>query len=408
MGPTLDGCKPFYWDAFVRSSMFVVAYQLSLTGGIGELSRDLPDLEWRGRPVGRYWMLTSAGPKDELDRAAHRLGRGRIVTGEDASSAVWSGLAAASTSERDLLEFVDEEGAVPLPPVRWKAGAMTVRILTSVSGLPRRFSRSYPQARLLLKRTVSEAALSEEFSSAMDIAPMFTQRQREVLQQALASGYYEVPRRSTVRTIARSLGIARSTAEEHLRSAESALVRAVAPLVEAGALETGKRMPSPQAAELYARFSSRLGLYVALALEEGEIAGVSLRRKRPTGARRNHPYLARILQHLATGEDDLVDLPVRLRVSPFERRVLDEIRRIPSGMTLTYGGLARRLGCPSAARAVGNACAHNPVPLVVPCHRVVPASGRIGNYSGEGGSRTKQRLLDAEQTGRSGSANAAT
>jgi methylated-DNA-[protein]-cysteine S-methyltransferase len=387
--------------------MLAVAYQLFLKGGVSELSRDHPDLEWHARPLGRYWMLTSSGPAEELGRVARQLGRGRVVKGDDGSSGAWSGLSAASASERELLEFVDEEGAVPLPPLRWKAGALTLRILTPGTGLPRRFSKVYPQARLLLKRSVTEEALPAELSSGMDILPSFSPRQREVLQRAIASGYYEVPRRANVRTIARSLGIARSTAEEHLRSAESSLVRAVAPLVEVGASESAGRIPSPRAAELYARFSSRLGLFVAVALEEGEIAGVSLRRIRPAGARRNHPYLARILHHLATGEEDLRDLPVRLRVSPFERRVLDEIRRIPSGATLTYGELARRLGCPSAARAVGNACAHNPVPLVVPCHRVVPSSGRVGNYSGEGGSRTKRLLLDVEHARPAGSARRA-
>ena len=73
------------------------------------------------------------------------------------------------------------------------------------------------------------------------------------------------------------------------------------------------------------------------------------------------------------------DLPLQWRVSAFQRRVCEALQNIRSGATESYGGLARRLN--SAARAVGGACRRNPFPLVVPCHRVVAASG-IGGFSG--------------------------
>ncbi len=82
--------------------------------------------------------------------------------------------------------------------------------------------------------------------------------------------------------------------------------------------------------------------------------------------------------------------------SPFERRVHAVLRSIPRGMTVTYGELARRAGCPGAARAVGTAMARNPLPLFVPCHRVVPASGAIGAYSAGRGGETKAWLLALE------------
>jgi methylated-DNA-[protein]-cysteine S-methyltransferase len=74
------------------------------------------------------------------------------------------------------------------------------------------------------------------------------------------------------------------------------------------------------------------------------------------------------------------DLPLRLPGTPFQQRVWAALCRIPAGEVRTYGGLARELG--SSARAVGNACRANPVPIVIPCHRVVAAAG-IGGYSGE-------------------------
>lgn len=81
---------------------------------------------------------------------------------------------------------------------------------------------------------------------------------------------------------------------------------------------------------------------------------------------------------------------------PFHRRVYEAARRIPRGETLSYGELAARIGAPGAARAVGQALARNPFPIVVPCHRVVAAGGRIGGFSANGGTGVKLRLLSIE------------
>jgi methylated-DNA-[protein]-cysteine S-methyltransferase len=83
---------------------------------------------------------------------------------------------------------------------------------------------------------------------------------------------------------------------------------------------------------------------------------------------------------------------------PFTRKILEELRKVPYGATLTYGELAARAGCPRAARAVGRAMAANPLPIVIPCHRVVAADGRLGGYSGGDGLPTKQWLLSFEQS----------
>jgi methylated-DNA-[protein]-cysteine S-methyltransferase len=89
------------------------------------------------------------------------------------------------------------------------------------------------------------------------------------------------------------------------------------------------------------------------------------------------------------------ELPLDWRLtSRFGRRVLEAAVRIEPGDVATYGELAVRIGSPRAARAVGNALAHNPIPVVVPCHRVVPAGGGVGNYGG--GPERKARLLELE------------
>jgi methylated-DNA-[protein]-cysteine S-methyltransferase len=89
--------------------------------------------------------------------------------------------------------------------------------------------------------------------------------------------------------------------------------------------------------------------------------------------------------------DITVDLSL---ASGFRRHVLEATARIPAGQVTTYGALAAQVGKPSAARAVGNAVGSNPVAIVVPCHRVVPASGGVGNYGG--GPERKAFLLDLE------------
>src|SRR5206468_215087 len=80
----------------------------------------------------------------------------------------------------------------------------------------------------------------------------------------------------------------------------------------------------------------------------------------------------------------------------FERAVFDATRAIPPGRTRTYGEVARAIGRPGAARAVGAALGRNPVPVVVPCHRVVGARGALVGFSAEGGVELKRRLLELE------------
>lgn len=84
------------------------------------------------------------------------------------------------------------------------------------------------------------------------------------------------------------------------------------------------------------------------------------------------------------------------RVPEFNRRVYAVAREIVPGATLTYGEIAARLGDRGLARAVGQALGHNPFPIVVPCHRVLAAGGKLGGFSADGGVRTKRRMLAIE------------
>lgn len=104
-----------------------------------------------------------------------------------------------------------------------------------------------------------------------------------------------------------------------------------------------------------------------------------------------------LVRHLRSGREDLSRVPVDLSgLPPFTRAVLAEVRRIPPGETRSYGEVAAALGRPGAPRAVGQALARNPLPLLVPCHRVLSRRGRLTGFSAPGGLALKRRLLDLE------------
>jgi methylated-DNA-[protein]-cysteine S-methyltransferase len=103
---------------------------------------------------------------------------------------------------------------------------------------------------------------------------------------------------------------------------------------------------------------------------------------------------ARQLAAYFEGRLRIFDLPLALAGTPFQLRAWEALRAIPYGQTRSYAFIARALG--SAPRAVGGACARNPIPILVPCHRVLGADGSLGGYSGGAGVETKRALLHLE------------
>lgn len=94
------------------------------------------------------------------------------------------------------------------------------------------------------------------------------------------------------------------------------------------------------------------------------------------------------------GQRTTFDLPLEALGSPFEHRVWNALRTIPYGTTTSYGELARRLGDPKGSRAIGTANGKNPIPIIVPCHRVIGANGELTGFGG--GLDTKRWLLEHE------------
>ncbi|MGM9760354.1 MAG: methylated-DNA--[protein]-cysteine S-methyltransferase [Parabacteroides sp.] len=125
---------------------------------------------------------------------------------------------------------------------------------------------------------------------------------------------------------------------------------------------------------------------------------------------RSAPWMEEAVHQLSAylaGRLDHFDLPLQPEGTPFQLQVWDELRRIPYGETCSYRELAGRIGRPKACRAVGSANAQNPIPILIPCHRVVQSSGALGGYSfglpgraGQEGPALKRWLLELEQTHR--------
>ena len=163
----------------------------------------------------------------------------------------------------------------------------------------------------------------------------------------------------------------------------------------------------------YAIFDSAIG-WCGIAWSAHGVVAVQLPEARPErtrarllrrvpGARELPPppaiaeAIAAIVSLLGGTRADLGSVPVDMSGVPdFERRVYELARTIPPGSTLTYGEIARRLGAPESAQAVGRALGRNPFAIVVPCHRVLAAGNKPGGFSATGGVETKLRLLGIE------------
>ena len=131
---------------------------------------------------------------------------------------------------------------------------------------------------------------------------------------------------------------------------------------------------------------------LGIAVETDIVVGVRFgARPGPTAS---HPAASQLTAYFAGDLTDF-ELPVEMRGgSAFERAVWAEIAKIPYGEMVTYGSIATALGDPGAARAVGTACNHNPIPIIVPCHRVVGAGGKMVGFGG--GLERKRKLLELE------------
>jgi methylated-DNA-[protein]-cysteine S-methyltransferase len=165
--------------------------------------------------------------------------------------------------------------------------------------------------------------------------------------------------------------------------------------------------------ERYRVFDTRLGA-CGIAWSEQGVTRLQLPERTPTATERRlrarpvnggagvppvpvREAIAMLERYFAGERIDFSSVALDLSgVGPFHRKIYDATRSLGWGETASYGDLARQTGSPGAARAVGQAMGHNPVPIIIPCHRVLASGRKIGGFSAFGGAITKERLLALE------------
>jgi methylated-DNA-[protein]-cysteine S-methyltransferase len=151
--------------------------------------------------------------------------------------------------------------------------------------------------------------------------------------------------------------------------------------------------------ELYVAVSERGLIALDFGLSEADFVDRVQRRTKATMVRSRErcAEAMRQVREYLDGKRTKFDLPLDMTtMTAFQRQVLSAALKIPRGQWLTYGEVAKAIGRPQASRAVGQALGHNPVPIVIPCHRVLGSDGSLHGYSGGGGLKTKAWLLQLE------------
>lgn len=238
----------------------------------------------------------------------------------------------------------------------------------------------------------SPAHLQRTFSQALGVSPreLSDARRLEALRRALkekrsvTDAIYEAGFGSPSRVYERSSRTLGMTPAEYAAGGKGANVR-----YACASSAVGRVLVAATAKGICAvKLGSDDAALIELLKEEFPQATIA------AGDSAMHAWVREIVKMIAGGEPTH-DVPLDIRGTAFQMRVWKELRRIPAGVTRSYGEIARRIGRPTASRAVARACATNPVCVVVPCHRVVAGDGGLGGY--HWGVERKQQLLDRER-----------
>jgi AraC family transcriptional regulator of adaptative response/methylated-DNA-[protein]-cysteine methyltransferase len=371
-----------------------------MLGGMNEskrlesVGRPVTDAEWsaistrQGPPSAFLFVVTSTGVACTLGCPARipRRDRVRIIGGLGEALAVGARACLRCHPDRLL-------GARPV------LGADSVQadpVQTAISRIAAAFARGdgVPTDRELAGRLhLPERQLREMFRRSLGVTPRawVSARRAELLRSRLASG-------QDVTTALYDAGYGSSSAAYEAANGEMGMAPGRYRTGAAGESIRWTVAPIPEGVALVATTERglcavRLGDEVAALASElrAEFPGAALARDDAALAE-----VAAIVSDLAAGRrrPEAAALPLDVHATAFRRRVWEALRRIPFGETRSYGQIAAAVGAPGAARAVGTACAANPVAVVVPCHRVVGSDGSLHGYAY--GLARKRRLLDAE------------
>jgi AraC family transcriptional regulator of adaptative response/methylated-DNA-[protein]-cysteine methyltransferase len=259
------------------------------------------------------------------------------------------------------------------------------------------------KARTYLDARRGERVTLEELSQAVGVSPFHLQRRFKETFGVSPRGYQEAHRVEAVKSSLRN----GSRVTDAVFAAGYGSVSRFYEKPQLGMKARDYRAQGKGQTIRYACFATPLGTVLAAATDKGlcsvKLGGDAARLRRLLAEEfaaaeliedsRLH-FRKEILAFLA-GEASLARVPLDIRGTVFQRRVWDELRRIPRGETRTYREIARAIGAPAAVRAGGSACGANPVALVVPCHRAVRTDGGMGGYAW--GVQRKKKLLALEK-----------
>src|SRR2546428_2277399 len=268
-----------------------ISFAARSPGPLQEVTERRPRLAIDAYPLGRLLLLRCVGDGDGLDGAAEisRPG-GKVLHGTGFGDEVPL-LLDGSGREEEIIASLADQSAPLIPAIRWQHGEARVTLVLEDGADPQALLDQFPGARLVSKRRQTPPRGDRVAYSSPLFLPKLTEKQARALIAAYEAGYYEFPRKATTEQVSLSLGIARSTFEQHLNRAEHHVVRAMLPMVRA---RSGRE--DGEALEVYSKFSRELGLYVQLEVLGDRVAAVRLARKAPLEtAGSEHPYLARRL-----------------------------------------------------------------------------------------------------------------
>lgn len=271
-------------------------------------------------------------------------------------------------------------------------------------------------ARYMEARAAAEAdgpVTLEELARHCGLSPWHLQRQFKRVMGVSPRHYDEALRLKRLKSgLKTGEGVAAATFEAGFGSSSRVYERAAAAL---GMTPASYAKGGAGAEIAFACAGSRLGLVLIAATAKGIcriafgaeeralIADLAKEFPQAKTIRRDDSALKRAIGEILRrieGEAPARDLPLDIRMTAFQQRVWRELLAIPAGETRSYGGIAAAIGNPRGARAVGHACASNPVAILIPCHRALRNDGSLGGYAW--GLKRKKALLAAETEGAAG------
>lgn len=358
------------------------------------MGRVATDAEWAaisGRRAARpfLFLVTSTGILCTPGCPARNPGRDRVRVVAGPEEALAAGARACLRCRPDRLFGFETKGpaagAATGGPVEI-AAACIAAALDSGDDLPTDRELAGPLG-------ITERRLREMFRETLGVTPRAwaVARRAELLRSRLAGGQPVLP-------ALYDAGYGSASAAYEAANGELGMAPGRYRTGAAGESIRWTIAPIPEGVALVA--ATERGLCSILMGHETEALASELRAEFPQAAVARDDaaltYEASIVSDLAVGRrrPEADALPLDVHATAFRRQVWEALRRIPAGETRSYGEIAAAVGAPKAARAVGTACATNPIPIVVPCHRVVGAHGSLGGYAG--GLARKRQLLDAE------------